>query len=165
MPSSPTLSSIEFPTKSSDGNRTFYWRPMSSSPLVGLPILDLTTDTYDLLWAIRHAHVPENKGPWPAGMYVWDMAWAFTCLVETHGNVETHFHLEIVTGMGKPTGLRSRVLWVFNGYITTWQAYFLVFQSMFFSSYLIIVCHCVTPWCNQIWSCTFKTSDTLDHCT
>ena len=49
-------------------------------------------DVYDLLWATECDHVPEHNGSWPSGMYAQDMAWAFTHLQGTWGDVEIHIH-------------------------------------------------------------------------
>jgi hypothetical protein len=51
----------------------------------------LSADTYDSLWHLGYAHVPEGKGSWPAGMFTRDMAWGLTRLGEARGDVETRF--------------------------------------------------------------------------
>jgi hypothetical protein len=87
MPSSPNFYSPSLPTTSSGND----WTPMSPSPSPGLLTLTSPLDTYDSLWAMGCVHIPENNGPWPSGMYARDMAWAFTHLQETCGDVETRF--------------------------------------------------------------------------
>ena len=89
MHSSPNFSSLNLYTASSDGNDLLHWAPLSPSP--SLPKPNPPANTHNSLWAAGHVYVPENNGPWPSGMYARDMAWAFTRLQETRGDVETRF--------------------------------------------------------------------------
>lgn len=91
MPSSPNFYSPSLPTTSSDDDDIFSWTPMLPSPSPSLPTPDSPLDACDLLWATGHVHVPENNGSWPSGMYARDMAWAFTHMQETRGDVEMRF--------------------------------------------------------------------------
>jgi hypothetical protein len=93
MPSSPTFSSLGLPTMPIDyGFETFNHSTASPRPSASpVPSIPPSIDTYDFLWTLGYVHIPENRSPWPAGMYARDMAWGLTRLGEIRVDVETRF--------------------------------------------------------------------------
>jgi len=94
MPSSPAFSSLGLPTMPTDNgfemfnHLTALPSPLSPAPSISPPSIN----TYDSLWILGYVYIPENRSPWPAGMYARDMAWALTRLNESRGDVKMRFH-------------------------------------------------------------------------